>query len=321
MKKRIAYIGLSYPSLFDYRHQAKNTRNDIFDSPNPIIDSPLGLMILYDELWFLCESICPNNMRTLPYVKFVDVLFPNLWFEGALDFLQYDATKDLCINKLSYNEILKRMNIKFSSGLDTHSHSLQIGNIKLTSNGSIDNYYFDLYILSALQNLTYEDVEMVSNSNLCSCGIESVSSIPELTEKLIITDIPNYLSIDGPYHECIEVLRNNNYLSDFRKWIVSKHSNIQHNEINDVCNDVIQNIKETQKNVFKKHLEDNSYFSLFKSTGKTIISTIGGFVHPSVSVISAMHAIKENAEKFKEVKSGRWQGFIIDACDTTKRMD
>lgn len=321
MKKRIAYIGLSYPSLFDYRHQAKNTRNDIFDSPNPIIDSPLGLMILYDELWFLCESICPNNMRNLPYVKFVDVLFPNLWFQGALDFLQYNETKDLYINKLSYDEILKRMNIKFSRGLDTHSHSLQVGNITVTSKGSIDNYCFDLNILSALQNLTHEDVEMVSNSNLCLCGIESASSIPELTEKLIITDIPNYLSIDGPYHECIEELRHNNYLSDFRKWIVSKHINIQHNEISDICNDVIQNIKEMQKNVFKKHLEDNSCFSFFKSTGKIIISTIGGFVHPAVSVISAIHDIKDNSKKFNNAKSARWQGFIIDACDTIKHMD
>ena len=58
MKRRIAYIGLSYPLLYDYQHQAEMTENDVADSPNPIIESPLGLMILYDELWFLCESIC-----------------------------------------------------------------------------------------------------------------------------------------------------------------------------------------------------------------------------------------------------------------------
>ena len=52
MKRRIAYIGLSYPLLYDYKNQAEMTENDVTDSPNPIIESPLGLMILYDELWF-----------------------------------------------------------------------------------------------------------------------------------------------------------------------------------------------------------------------------------------------------------------------------
>ena len=51
MKRRIAYIGLSYPLLYDYKNQAEMTENDVTDSPNPIIESPLGLMILYDELF------------------------------------------------------------------------------------------------------------------------------------------------------------------------------------------------------------------------------------------------------------------------------
>ena len=37
MKKRVAYIGISYPLLYDYRHQANKSLNDLSDSPNPII--------------------------------------------------------------------------------------------------------------------------------------------------------------------------------------------------------------------------------------------------------------------------------------------
>jgi hypothetical protein len=33
------------------------------DSPNPILDSPFGLMLLYDELWFLTKDLCPTNLR------------------------------------------------------------------------------------------------------------------------------------------------------------------------------------------------------------------------------------------------------------------
>ena len=54
----------------------------MWDSPNPIIESPLGLMIFYDEILFLCRSICPENMRNLPYVKFVDELYTDFCFEN-----------------------------------------------------------------------------------------------------------------------------------------------------------------------------------------------------------------------------------------------
>ena len=85
MKKRTAYIGISYPLLYDYRYQADKSPNDLLDSPNPIIESPLGLMIFYDEILFLCRSVCPNNMRNLPYVRFVDELFPDFCFKDLLE--------------------------------------------------------------------------------------------------------------------------------------------------------------------------------------------------------------------------------------------
>lgn len=66
MKKRTAYIGIAYPLLYDYRHQAKKSFNDMWDSPNPIIESPLGLMIFYDEILFLCRSICWQYISVLP---------------------------------------------------------------------------------------------------------------------------------------------------------------------------------------------------------------------------------------------------------------
>lgn len=320
MLKRIAYLGLSYPSLYDYQHLAKKAKNDLSDSPNPIIDSPLGLMILYDELWFLCESLCPNNMRNLPYVKFVDVMFPNLWFEGAEEFSQDNILDINSFTRLSYGDISKRMNLSYG-GLDTHTHTLQIGNIRTSSNGGLNNYLFDLYVLSALQNFTDKKIEMVSNPNYSLNEEKNLNAVSELTEKLIISDIPNYLSIDGPYHKCIEQLRENEYLMDFRKWIISHHSNIQHNEIKDICSDVSSNIKETQKNIFKKYLEDNNKYSMFKSTSKTIISTVGGFFHPGLSIADMVSSISTATKRSMDAKLDRWQGFIIDAKDISNKFN
>lgn len=35
---------------------------------------------------FLCKSVCPNNMRNLPYVKFVDELYPNFDFHRISEY-------------------------------------------------------------------------------------------------------------------------------------------------------------------------------------------------------------------------------------------
>lgn len=69
---RRAYIGLSTPIGYDYKNQATKTKADTYSSPNPILDSPFGLLLLFDELVFLTRSLCPENMRRLPYVSFLD---------------------------------------------------------------------------------------------------------------------------------------------------------------------------------------------------------------------------------------------------------
>ncbi len=69
---RIAYIGLSTPISYDYLHYASKASSDTLSSPNPILESPFGLLLLYDEIWFLCRSLYPENMRGLPYIRFLD---------------------------------------------------------------------------------------------------------------------------------------------------------------------------------------------------------------------------------------------------------
>lgn len=220
MKKRIAYIGLSYPLLYDYKHQADKTPNDLSDSPNPIIESPLGLMVLYDEILFLCRSICPNNMRNLPYIKFVDELYPDFDFEGIEKFTGENNTSFKITKGFFYNDITKLLNVE-GWGADNHTHSLQIGSINRSAVPNEDCFLFDLNIWIALQNLYESDIEFVTNSRFSIP--ESNSGITtELTDRLIISNIPNYISFDGPYHECIEELRENMHLSDFRRWVIGQ---------------------------------------------------------------------------------------------------
>ena len=142
---RIAYIGLSYPTFYDYLHESPKTQNDTSSSPNPVIESPWGLMILYDELWFLCESLCPNNMRKLPYVKFVDKMFPDLYFDDML-VNDYNIQQYGYDGLISYERIMDSMNLEPSirKGLDIHTHELKICSLSVDARDDIQNYFIDM---------------------------------------------------------------------------------------------------------------------------------------------------------------------------------
>lgn len=318
MRKRTAYIGLSYPLFYDYKHQANRTLNDLSDSPNPIIESPLGLLIFYDELLFLCKSVCPNNMRNLPYVKFVDELYPDFYFQGILDQTN-EINNIININTaLSYNDIVKLLNVQ-GWGVDTHTHGLKIGDVIVSANANENKFLFDLYVFQALQELYNDDIELIANSRF-NLGAYNGGVKSEFIDRIIIPGIPNYISIDGPYHECMEELRENKYLEDFRRWVIQKHSNIQRTEINEMCVAVEHNIEEVREKIFRKYLEDNSGYSFFKSTGSTIIKTAAGAVCTPVSFIDAFAGTVVQGKEHLDAKSVRWQGFVMDSRKIVKKI-
>ncbi len=318
MGKRTAYIGLSYPLLYDYKHQANRTLNDLSDSPNPIIESPLGLLIFYDELLFLCKSVCPNNMRNLPYVKFVDELYPDFYFQGILEQTN-EMNGIININTaLSYNDIVKLLNVQ-GWGVDTHTHGLKIGDVTVSANANENKFLFDLYVFQALQELYNDDIELIANSRF-NLGAFNGGVKSEFIDRIIIPNIPNYISINGPYHECMEELRANKYLEDFRRWVIQKHSNIQRTEINEMCVAVERNIEDVKENTFRKYLKDNSGYSSFKSIGSTIIKTVAGAVCAPVSFADAFAGSIKQGKKYIDAKSVRWQGFVMDSRNIVKKI-
>lgn len=319
MGKRTAYIGISYPLLYDYRHQANKSPNDLSDSPNPIIESPLGLMIFYDEIVFLCKSVCPSNMRNLPYIKFVDELYPDFYFGDILEHSRTAKSSIRVNSNLTYWDIIRRLNLKNWDGIDTHTHAFKLGDSTLSANSDEYNFLFDLYVFQALQNLYDPNIELIANSKY-TLETFNGGAKAELIDRIIIPDIPNYISAAGPYHSCIEELRENQYIKDFRSWVIANHDHIQRSEIDEACDAVRKNIEEVKDKTFKKYLEDNSSFSLFKSTSSTILKTAAGIFCTPISVLDAFAGCVSGSQEALAAKSVRWQGFIMDSKHIVKKL-
>lgn len=259
-------------------------------------------------------------MRDLPYVKFVDELYPDFYFHGALNYI--DEMID-CISlntQLSFGDLVRTMNVEIWNGLDSHTHTLKIGDISMSANSNEDRFIFDMYVFQALQQQYDEDIEFVSNSRFNLPTFKGGTEA-ELVDKIIIQGIPNYVGADGPYHECMEELRENKYLKDFRRWVIEQHNNLQRAEIRDICVAVERNMEEVQQDTFRKFLENNNNFSFFKSTGSTILKTTAGLFFSPISIADAFAGTIIKGKNTLDAKSLRWQGFVMDSREIMGKIE
>jgi len=312
---RIAYVGLSSPVFYDYSVEASKTASDDYSSPNPILESPFGLMLLFDEIWFLCKSLCPENMRKLPYVKFLDQtkLLPNLTRRkySELKEMQEQILNSNGINPkkktVSYKFVRRNIGIYWDAAADIHTHELTILGKKFSASPRVENLFFDMEIVHHLSVTTKHEVEFITNSfseNLLET-VENPILKTNLAETLTIDYVPNYLTPKGPYHPVIEDVRKNSYLKDFRKWVVKQKSPANRREILEIKRDVEFTLQDAQDKIFLEQFDSKGFFA---STGKTILGAGVDILFPGLSTIAS---ITQDGIDYWRNRERRWQAFLV----------
>jgi hypothetical protein len=312
---RRAFIGLSTPIGYDYRNQAPAAPADTRSSPNPILDSPFGLMLLFDELVFLTRSLCPANMRELPYVKFLDEHgLPPLTateIEGATT-RGWDEEFKSSINMTPFQEAVSSQVIFDTMGIDNHSHGLRIGPLEIQANADTSNLAIDMLIHAKVHDPT---LELIANSRF-QPGLESHyygANHAHLAEVITIDKIPNYLSPKGPYHPVVDEVRDNKFLADFRNWIASRPKGVSRAEVAEMKRDVEQALHTAQEEAFLKHLEPRKHY---ESVGKAMVGDAIGLLFPLAGTLSALVESTVGAASEKEQY---WQGFLVGARRSMRR--
>jgi len=265
--KRIGYVGLSTPSFYDYRNPASLAPSDSSSSPNPILEGAFGALLLYDELWFLCRSLCPENMRSLRYVKFSDELnqVPEVdpkWLPDPDQIFDPAAIVAFQESSAAYYKVKEQAKVYWDAAADNHTHSLNIGAIRLNGNSwSIKNVVFDVLLAERLS----QKVELVTNS-FTSGLFKTEASVRDklvLCEVLVLEGVPQFLTPRGPYHSCVEEVRESSYLTQFRNWIQTEAPFATLRDVKDIKAEVEAKLVESQRKIFLKYLDPKgSYKSL-----------------------------------------------------------
>jgi hypothetical protein len=327
---RRAYVGLSGPLAYDYKNQFDRVDARDGSSPNPLLEDSLGLMVLYDEIVFLSPQLCPHNMRELPFVKFLNSrpdFAPKFQRvleraqqrhedQGEIDrnfrspFDKFRPAVQTMTGQRYY--MAARDELRFIT--DNHTHTFfvapdmgVVGNSARFHNVLVDWITREVFELG--------DCDLISNSaasvyyEALSLEVPNPISPAAVAHRLVVRRLPNYLEESGPYHPCMEELRNHEYIVDARKYLTELVQSGTSRDVDEASVRITNVAQEMRKRFFRKHLEkSNEYFVV----GKVGASELAGVFIPGVGALQELIA-ERNAEK--EKSQLRWAGFVCDLQD------
>ncbi|MEH7504062.1 hypothetical protein V7152_18945 [Neobacillus drentensis] len=336
-KMRVAYVGLSSPT--GYFYGIKDYIEDHAWGWNPILESPQGLSILYDEIWFLHKALCPASMLNLPYIKFLEderetlihkilkVVFLNQVDESIKNYVDTNSPADFThFSSHIYRVFGNEPSLRYP--VDNHSHEFHFCNAPIFGDSQRPDLLInDLMILEALEfeypqiefelvtnkfttpRLEFKPIELYENQlaqNFLSMGMNmSIPYIPVIQNEV------------GPNLNLINIIRDDNNLIDFREKILSEINKEQTNNKYDI-EKIAAEMRSNFRNYTKETLNSSkggltwSYSNLLRWL--TYLVPNGDIIRGGINTVENM---KENGKK----SDFRWASFVMSLEEEKEKLE
>jgi hypothetical protein len=328
-----AYIGLAGPIGYDYRNEAPRVNDVDSSSPNPVLENVLGLILCYDEIYFLAPQFCPADMRNLPYVHFI-ADDPALSISALQALEDFDASnheewvKDPSFDRFAQiSEAMRGEHNREQYAIDNHTHGIHLGNDRVVTGNAmnLDNAARDLWVAAEL-DLSSTDVIFSSpaqealNEELEKEVAEGHYFGPlkrEAAQRLAILRVRNFLGPKGSYHESLEELRARRDVEEFRQYLI---------EVDADAGDGIALADSISRQAFdyvdqqlERYLRDKHWFQSFGIP--TVRGVLNAIHHPlgSAAAVALQAPLQLGERRFK--KKSRWAPFVVDLYGPGKRPD
>lgn len=313
---RVGLVGLSSPCGYLY------DRSFSREQPwgwNPVLESPIGLATLFDEVWFLHRALCPLTMRSLSFVRFLD---ENSRYCGLVE-RRLEAQKSYSNKRIADSmRVLRPVNqrrmrsfgtiIRSATGttpgrnapIDNHSSGIQFGEQTATGNTwSDENLLLDLIVSQDLSEFSGKPVELITNAFTEACIIPKDRLPLEMatTHGIVVKRIPSIQTARGPVTVGLEGIRENRWLRDFRTKISSNVEIGEDQEIRDIVRGVEKEYSEYSKRILIEH---QARAGLIRSTARNLLSAAAGKIIPP-GVLEAADMIE--ASKTRKMN---WTAFV-----------
>lgn len=340
---RRAYIGLSSPVAYDYSNKFRVGISPDVDFkpeplyavgynglpyPTPILESPFGLMLFYDELWFLSRALCPPDMQNLPYVHFI---FETDYIENVYGkYVNYESKSVSNVIKNEYfnitvphkgviENIKNSFPINWDAKLSDSSEIFMVSNMGCFGHsGKLESLLIDLVFMS---HFGIPNLELITNrftdKMLEHLSYETLehSNLATAIEPILIDNIPNYLNKNGCYHPSIEEARSDQFLSDFRNWLSTFPKSVTPIEVSEIADEARNKLKLMQNEIFIKYLSPKTYYL---ATGKGLLNAGVDLLLPGVG---AGLDLLDTALEGRKAEKIRWLGFMSNQAIRANKVN
>jgi hypothetical protein len=318
MARRALLVGASGPIGYDYR------REEADGLPYPVFEDLWGILLCYDELWFLSRPFCPCDMWELPYVHFLDEAvdegFDLARLRLASEQLEsaFRGVPSTAPAPLPFGEVIDRVTCGDPSGIDNHSRTVRIADgWEIMGNaGALDLLVSDMGVAAAM-DLAHLDVLNNTFGAARFVGVESAMGSAFMGDRLgpwkvdvahilATTKFPNRYEPGGAYVPDIEELRQHPNLRQFRemlsdpKW-AGQDAPAAAAEITAQADTFArQHVAKT----FKKR-------PWYHTLATISVGPVGNLIHPGVgSAVNGGLKVLDYARARDDRKTGGWTAFV-----------
>lgn len=304
MARRV-FIGLSAPIAYDYGNIIRKSRY-----PNPILEAPMGLMTLYDEILILHPALCPQSMKNLSFIRFIS---------DHVDLKEYfqQVKKQMILNTIDvnpqteypykeYEQILKI--IAPFSKFDNHSRMFE--EVPFTPNSAKKiNLLFDTAI-SVKENTNFSPNSLL----LKTLNFEMNNVIREKVTNFVISNrIPNYMTKKGPDTSLIEEIRDRPFLKEFRQKIDNLADRGDFDTITELTFELECEYEQIKNQIVKNSLSSSRYIY---STISNLVTVIPEILIPFSGIGTGISLAKDYLSIYKDRNKFGWAGFLLNLSES-----
>ncbi|MFC8570805.1 hypothetical protein ACFUIW_34115 [Streptomyces sp. NPDC057245] len=344
-KKRRAFLGDLAPTLYD--HRADNRVQAYGEAwPNPVLENALGLMLCYDELWFLHRALCPADMQELDFVHFVSddqdqMRTAHEGFQHGWEVVQEHVLPALPSPRPLKNALRGGAKPGLPPAV-THSLRLLAHTSELLSKAghetdlSLVGRYYGFIELDFPANWSYMaqwfipdalglgPVDHIINSSMSRVlqvvGSGSKDDLQFETEKITaIEQVLHLRTTDtlgprGAYHDFIADLRKDKRVKDLRDFFAGRPSPDGGATV--LAREVEQLVADHQKEALRRMHRP----AKLRAIGSMALGATANQAVPGLgSVLSTLVNADRTLSDFKFRKNSRWAAFVVDARDKRPR--
>lgn len=325
-----AYVGFSSPIGYDYGHPARQCLNDLSSSPNPVLMGAVGLMCFYDEIWFACESLCPNNMRDLPFVFFLDKEKPAPDIEGDnfSDFCSPESSRELglaapslnAMFPVGYNDGMGQYLGYFDGKVDNHTHAIEFFCRNFGGNPRPEQVMADIWVLQRYKELNATLVTNPVTENILArpaqkTDVKLDDGMCRFVDTVVTIDRMFDISSEfGPFHPCLLDLRNEPSIENFRKWVSGTISQFSNLPAEQVAEQVRFSVLEFQERELAKSVSKSSLSSL-------CLDFVKDFTLSALPGVSQASKIRDALVRNDEIDAIQWKAFLAKSHMVLERSE